>query len=206
MSLKLFFVTSLPSSRRLNNRSLVIKMDSAAQELLQQAVVRYHKEYLQDDRFMRENFSQLTNGGRRNHFKSFIELCEAKAPSSEIEDHLAKSSKLDLSMFRFVKNADYEGLIEAAKSVLAKIPEKETEAKRARRKFIRDLGYIFNSIRLGAFPVEAFTTSNRATFFRFVRAALKPFPGATQGCEADIKFVSAQMKGEQRALLETEHV
>ena len=61
------------------------KIDSGTKQLLQEAVARYHVEYLNDDPLMRENFPALTNKGRRRQLELIIKLCKEEAPSSEIE-------------------------------------------------------------------------------------------------------------------------
>jgi hypothetical protein len=172
------------------------KIDSSTKQLLQEAVAHYQVEYLKDDPFVRESFpAQLTNKGRLQLLKPLIELCANKAPSSDIEKVLNKLDKETRQLLWPVGNIDHEKLRIGAESVLVKIGKRGPTPKRARLQFIRDLAEIFTRIT-GRIPGRNVHDQEQGDFLRFVKAALEPFK-ATQGCEADIKVVLAEIKKEK---------
>ena len=168
------------------------KIDSRAKQLLQEAVARYQVEYLKDDPFMRENFPALTNKGRRRQLELIIKLCKEEAPSSEIEKALSKFDKDARQLLWPIDKIDHEKLRVRAEWALAVIGKRGPTPKRARLQFIRDLAELFIQIT-SRIPGRSFHDQEQGDFLRFVKAALEPF-NASQGCEADIKIVLAEMK------------
>jgi hypothetical protein len=170
------------------------KIDSRVKQLLQEALARYQVEYLKDDPFMRDNFPALTNKGRRRQLELIIKLCEEVAPSSEVEKALGKLGKDNRQLLWPAARIDHEKLKVCTELAIAKTGKRGPTPKQSRLPFIRDLARLFIQItdRIPGRSVPL-AYPEQGCFLRFVKAALEPF-NASQGCEADIKIVLAEVK------------
>ena len=177
------------------------KIDSRAKQLLQDAVARYHVEYLKDDDFMRESFPALTNKVRRRQLELIIKLCEEGAPSSEIEQALSNLDK-DTRQLLLPVADDREKLKVRAEVALAATGKRGPTPKRARLQFIRDLAKIFIQIT-DRIPGRSVHDQEQGYFLRFVKAALEPF-GESPGCGRHQNCAERNETGKKRELCKIE--
>jgi hypothetical protein len=168
------------------------KIDARNIERLQEAVEAFQWASLGEDKNSPKQFLSSTNKGRRVQLALIIELCERRAPESEIEIILNGLDVIASQLLGPVGKIDHLKLKKTAELALAKIPKRGPNPKRAPRQFIGDLAKIFLRITR-RLPGRSVSDQEQGDFLKFVEAALEPFKD-TQWSEADIKEALKLMK------------